>query len=110
MPGHWIWMVMLLLLRLSLTAGPLQILNQIPRDGELLKFGAFATSPASPGGEFGASPLDTPRSAVGSCSFDTFVAGHTTSDIFVSLYLRFGSSLSPSMLMSPVGSPYQYQE
>ena len=63
-PGHWIWMVMLLLLRLSLTAGPLQILNQIPRDGEMLKFGAFATSPASPGGEFGASPLDTPRSAV----------------------------------------------
>ena len=61
-------MVMLLLLRLSLTAGPLQILNQIPRDGEMLKFGAFATSPASPGAEFGASPLDTPRSAVGVCS------------------------------------------
>ena len=94
MPGHWIWLVMLLLLRLSLTAGPLQILNQIPRDGELLKFGAFATSPASPGAEFGASPLDTPRSAVGSCSFDTFVSGHTTLD-FCILYHYISGSVPP---------------
>jgi len=70
--------------RLSMTAAPMQILNQLPamkgEDGMNLAFGAFA---CSPGPEFGASPQDTPR---------------------------FGSSLTSSMLMSPVGSPFNITE
>jgi len=60
--------------RLSVRNAPLKILNQLPENNEFLKFGAFACSPTA---DFGTSPMDTPR---------------------------FGSSLTSSVLMSPVGS------
>jgi len=63
--------------RLSMANAPLQILNQLPQDSAFLKFGAFA---CSPGAEFATSPTDTPR---------------------------FGSSLTSTVLTSPVGSPFQ---
>eukprot|EP00092_Neocalanus_flemingeri_P057229 GFUD01067958.1.p1 GENE.GFUD01067958.1~~GFUD01067958.1.p1 ORF type:complete len:111 (-),score=30.99 GFUD01067958.1:89-421(-) len=64
--------------RLTLGNAPMQILNQLPPNSSSLNFGAFACSPSM--SDYTHSPLGSPH---------------------------YGSSLTHSQLMSPVGSPYQ---